>query len=342
MPHQRQGATTERAFSPCYYHQVVTLPLESMQITVFVLFSIALEVFDLLNSGACLLCPPMDLRMLLEYKLLLSLGAIFLFVFFRYIAVKIVRRRHKANKEARRHSINMIKNLTNFSTVIVLMVLWANEVQNFALSLAAFAVAIVLATREFIQCITGFIYLGSNRIFRVGDWVQIGEHMGEVTENDWLKVILLEVETDSYDYTGRSLVVPNSMMLTHPVKNLNFLKRYATHSFELVRDGSVNVFEFTDELKAQAKAYCEHFSDVANRYNNLIEKRLEVPIAGPEPSLRVSTNYLGQTVVTLTIFCPTEEAIEIEQKLTRDFMQMWFAQKAQVNHPDETEVGVSH
>ena len=267
--------------------------------------------------------------MLLEYKLILSLGIIVLFMLLRLGIIKLIRHRHKSSKEDRRHRVNLVKNIVNFTVVILMMILWAHEMQDFALSLAAFAVAIVLATREFIQCITGFIYLGSNRIFRVGDWVQIGEDVGEVTETDWLKVILQEVDIRRYEFTGRTLVVPNNMLLLHPVRNLNFLKRYANHNFDLVRDGSVDVFAFRQALLDKANDYCEHFSDVASRYNNLIEKRLEVSLPGTQPTVRITTNYLGQTVTTVTIFCPTEQALDIEQKLTQDFMQLWFEAKSQ-------------
>nr|WP_259366897.1 mechanosensitive ion channel family protein [Colwellia sp. BRX8-7] len=167
----------------------------------------------------------------------------------------------------------------------------------------------------------------SSRPFRIGDWVQVGNHYGEVHSTDWAKLTLLEVNVDDYQYTGKTLYLPNSQLITSVIKNLNFLKRYAMHHFTIVRDDSVNPFEFIDELYTRASLYCSDFKEVAIRYNQLIENRLEVNITGPEPHIQVATSEVGDTQIFFTIFCPTEIALEIEQKLTADFMTLWFKQK---------------
>ena len=160
--------------------------------------------------------------------------------------------------------------------IITLFNIWSEEIQKFAFSIAAFTVAIVLATREFIQCFIGFLYIISSRPFRIGDWVQVGNCYGEVHSTDWAKLTLLEVDKDSYQYTGKTLYLPNSQLITSVIKNLNFLKRYAMHHFTIVRDDSVNPFDFMETLYEKANFYCHDFKDVAIRYNHLIESRLDI------------------------------------------------------------------
>ncbi|WP_232849777.1 mechanosensitive ion channel family protein [Bowmanella yangjiangensis] len=265
------------------------------------------------------------LEFIVGHKLVMSVafGALFLVV--RQWILRLIRRRAKRKDEDKRHVVNAIKNATNFMLVLFLLVVWSTELQNLALSIAAFMVAIVLATREFIQCIMGFLYATSTRMFRVGDWIQVGNYHGEVMESHWFTLTLLEVDMETYQYTGKTLNLPNNLLVTSTVKNLNYLKRYASHTFTLVRDQTVNVFAFKQELLNRARGHCEHFRDVAMRYNNLIQKRLDVVIAGPDPDIRVTTNHLGDTEVRIKIFCPTEQATEIEQKITEDFMSLWFA-----------------
>jgi small-conductance mechanosensitive channel len=243
----------------------------------------------------------------------------------KYSIVKIIKRK---SKEDKRTQINMVNNIFTILMIITIFNIWAEEIQKFAFSIAAFIVAIVLATREFIQCFIGFIYLLSSRPFRIGDWVQVGNYCGEVHSTDWAKLTLLEVDKDDYQYTGKTLYLPNSQLITSVIKNLNFLKRYAMHHFTIVRDDSVNPFEFLDKLNEKARLYCDDFNDVAIRYNQLIESRLDISISGPEPHIQVATSDIGDTQVFFTIFCPTEKAMEIEQKLTSDFMKLWFEQKA--------------
>jgi len=242
----------------------------------------------------------------------------------KYLITNIIKKKSKTDK---RLQINMVNNIFTILIIILIFNVWSEEIQKFALSIAAFIVAIVLATREFIQCFIGFIYLLSSRPFRIGDWVQVGSHYGEVHSIDWAKLTLLEVNKDDYQYTGKTLYLPNSQLITSAIKNLNFLKRYAMHHFMIVRDDSVNPFEFIDRLYDKAHLYCDDFKGVAIRYNQLIESRLDINIAGPEPHIQVATSEIGDTQVLFTIFCPTEKALEIEQKLTSDFMQLWFERK---------------
>ncbi|WP_206484324.1 mechanosensitive ion channel family protein [Thalassotalea sp. G2M2-11] len=258
-------------------------------------------------------------------KLLLTFLLIVLFFVIKRILVKVIRSKSKQDK---RLQINIVNNLFTFLMIIMIFNVWSYEIQKFAISIAAFIVAIVLATREFIQCFIGFIYIISSRPFRIGDWIQVGKYSGEVHSIDWAKLTILEVNRDDYQYTGKTLYVPNNQLFTSVIKNLNFLKRYAMHHFTIVRDNSVNPFNFIDTLYEKAHAYCDDFNDVAVRYNQLIESRLEINIAGPDPHIQVATSELGDTQVFFTIFCPTELALEIEQKLTGDFMQLWFAEKA--------------
>ena len=257
----------------------------------------------------------------------LVITSIFIIIIFivKYSIVKIIKRK---SKEDKRTQINMVNNIFTILMIITIFNIWAEEIQKFAFSIAAFIVAIVLATREFIQCFIGFIYLLSSRPFRIGDWVQVGNYCGEVHSTDWAKLTLLEVDKDDYQYTGKTLYLPNSQLITSVIKNLNFLKRYAMHHFTIVRDDSVNPFEFLDKLNEKARLYCDDFNDVAIRYNQLIESRLDISISGPEPHIQVATSDIGDTQVFFTIFCPTEKAMEIEQKLTSDFMKLWFEQKA--------------
>lgn len=264
--------------------------------------------------------------LLFEHKLLSSLMFIVLAYFLKLMLVKVIRKRSKAKGEDRRYVINLIKNLINLTVVVLLFVLWTEELQKFALSVAAFVVAIVIATREFIQCIIGYIYIIVSRPFQVGDWIQVGSSYGEVTETNWAKLTLLEVDIDSYSHTGKTLYLPNSMLILNTIKNLNFMKRYATHTFTLTRSQRVNLFSFRDELLERAAVHCQDFYEVAHRYNYLIEKRLDVTIAGPAPTVTISTSDIGKNTASVTIFCPSDQALDIEQKITQDFMELWYSE----------------
>jgi small-conductance mechanosensitive channel len=62
-----------------------------------------------------------------------------------------------------------------------LVLIWAPQLWTFALSLAAVAVEIVVATKEMILCISGSLMRASPRAFSVGDWIEVADVRGEVT-----------------------------------------------------------------------------------------------------------------------------------------------------------------
>ena len=249
--------------------------------------------------------------------------------------IKLINRNSGTRSTERRIHINTAKNAVNMIFIITLLMLWSNELQNFALSIAAFVVAIVLATRELIQCFIGFLYISSTNPFRVGDWIQTNNHFGEVAATDWAKVTLLEVNADTYAYTGKTIFIPNNQLMTLPIKNMNYMKRYTNHTFSVVIDGiNKNPYDITPPLLSKAQSYCLEFIDVAERYNKLIENRLGVQIAGPAPSVRVQTTDIGKTMFLFTIFCPTSKAKKIEQALVKDFYDAYYA-KPEAEQPKE-------
>lgn len=237
---------------------------------------------------------------------------------------KLARERSVKKEKDTRNTSHNIKHFINFVMMLLLLLTWAAEIQNFALSIAAFAVAIVIATREFIQCVIGFFYLVTTRPFKIGDWIQVGDYFGEVVETDWIKTTLHEIDGNTYQFSRKTVYIPNNKLITSSIKNLNFSKRYVTHHFVIVRKESLNPYSIYDAIYKKAKHYCEDFSDVAGRYNSVIERKLDAHVSGPEPEIHFGTTEIGEFRARFTLFCPIEKALEIEHKLTKDFMTLWY------------------
>lgn len=280
---------------------------------------------------------------ILEHPALLSIAILLIAALCKAIIIKLARKSRKRKARDNKHVAQSLLHLINLISIILLLLIWSSEIQNFALSIAAFAVAIVLAMREFIQSIIGFLYLVSTRPFRVGDWIQIDGDYGEVAEIDWVKTTLLEIDMKSYQITRRTISVPNSKLVVSTIKNLNYIKRYVTHTFTIVKSGGYNGFPLYEPLLERAHFYCEDFMEVAMRYNSIIERKLDATIPGPDPEIRFSTTDIGDFQVRVILFCPTELALELEHKLTADFMSMYDALKLQDSNapklPQEVRTG---
>ena len=243
----------------------------------------------------------------------------------RQLWIATIKRSRRRLEERQKSWISIAKNLCNLAIVLGIAAVWLSELQNFAISVAAFTVAFVVATKELLQCFLGFFTWATNRPFRVGDWIQINDQYGEVAEIDWIKFRLLEVDFENgYSYTGRSITVMNNVLLTHSVISLNFMRRYVMHKFSIYRDNSVNLFELREPVTQTINELIGPFQDVAARYSNLISKRLEIEATSIEPFIDIHTSDLTHQVFSITLFCPTEEAHQLEQAITERFMALWY------------------
>ncbi|MDC9509571.1 mechanosensitive ion channel family protein [Pseudoalteromonas sp. Angola-4] len=273
---------------------------------------------------------------ILMHPFLVSVLVLAIAFVLKVLVDKLARNRAEKKEKDIRYITHNIKHFINFVMVLSLLFVWSTEIQNFALSIAAFAVAIVLATREFIQCVIGFFYLVTTRPFRVGDWIQVGDYFGEVAETDWVKTTMHEIDMHTYQFSRKTIYIPNNKLITSSIKNLNYVKRFVTHHFTIVRRESFNPYVIHDKLVNQAKLYCEEFHDVATRYNSMIERKLDAKISGPAPVIHFGTTELGEFKASFTLFCPTNKALEIEHKLTECFMALWYEQ-AKKNKEEQSE-----
>ena len=199
-----------------------------------------------------------------------------------------------------------------------LVVLWLPALSNAAISLAAFSVAIVLAVKELLLCISGTWFRIVSRPFKVGDWVEINDIKGEVHDFRVYSTQLLEIGSDDnpYGFTGQLVTLPNSWLLNAVVKNQTFKKSYAVHMFDVSIEPShaqaINLEEvqrYIDEVKSSYKKKTYgYLKDFRNRTG--IELKL------PNPQLQLKTTELGFIQYQSTLFCPSEEAMKLQNQIT--------------------------
>ena len=259
---------------------------------------------------------------LLEHKLLLTvLIIVFISLVKRFIVARI-RGDVPFLSDVQRKWMSRTKNSTFFIIVLILFMLWQTEISKFALSVTAIAIAFVVASKEIILCFTGSIQRASSRSFVIGDWIEVGKICGEVIEHNLMATVIQEIDLHhgQYHFTGKTATLPNSMFFTYAVKNLNFMKRYVYHSFNITVVEFVNLYPLFPALSGQIEQHCEDFNEVAKRYNSIIEKHAGVDLPGSEPHIHVNSGPAGEQIVHIMIFCPTERAIHLEQLIREDFM----------------------
>ncbi|MDC0610560.1 mechanosensitive ion channel family protein [Vibrio sp.] len=264
-------------------------------------------------------------------KPLLTVVILLVLFIVRRIVLSQIRGEAAFITEKQRKWMSRTKNGSFALLLLLMFFLWKEEINEFALSVTAIAVAIVVASKEIILCFTGSIQRASSRSFRIGDWIEVGAISGEVIEYNMMATVIQEIDLTrgKYDYTGKTATLPNSMFFTFPVKNLNFMKRYVYHGFDIVVRDFVNLYPLFPLLHERIDQHFAHFIDVAKRYNGMIEKHVGVDLPGPEAQISVQSNINGEQTVHIMLFCPTDKALTIEQDIRKDFMELYEERFAQ-------------
>ncbi len=265
------------------------------------------------------------IEFLLTQKLVLTLIVVILIALVRRIVLSLIRGDRDFITDKQRIWMSVTKNSAFALLVFLVFALWRSEINEFALSVTAIAVAIVVASKEIILCFTGSIQRASSRSFRIGDWIEVGSLCGEVIDHNLMATVIQEIDLHhgQYHYTGKTATLPNSMFFTYPVKNLNFMKRYVFHNFAIVVHDFVNLYPLLPDLENHIEQHCSYFSEVARRYNAMIEKHAGVDLPGADPHVYIDSTPTGEQRVHVMIFCPTEKANYLEQLIRKDFMFLY-------------------
>lgn len=261
-------------------------------------------------------------QLLLAHKFVFTFIIILIFSITRRLILSFIRGDDPFLSENQRKWMSITKNSTFVCLIILLFILWESEINEFALSVTAIAIAIVVASKEIILCITGSIQRASSRSFSIGDWIEVGSLCGEVIEHNLIATVLQEIDLEhgQYDFTGKTATLPNSMFFSLPVKNLNFMKRYVFHNFSIVVKDFVNLYPMLDQLLPKLEDHFSYFADVARRYNTMIERHAGVDLPSSEIHAHIKSGSIGEQHVHFRIFCPTDKAVELESAIRNDFM----------------------
>ena len=105
------------------------------------------------------------------------------------------------------------------------------------------------------------------------------------------------------------------------------MRRFVYHSFAIHTQPDINVFEARQLILDTLEQESKEFVELAKRYHTVIVRHSGMAIPSPSFSVRITTTNLAKSCFSITIFCPTNKAVELEQKITKEFFAFYYEKK---------------
>lgn len=188
-----------------------------------------------------------------------------LLFFVRFLLVRAVQQINFKGQDTKRKWLSSVKNITLILIIFMFFMMWGKELRTLAFSLAAVAVAIVIAFKEIIMCFIGGILKAATRMFEIGDRVTIAGKRGEVTEHNILTTTLLEIGPgdQSNQFTGKQIKIPNILLVTESIFVLPKGENYNLNILVVPAPMDNSIFKRQKILLNSAKMVCAPYFKIA-------------------------------------------------------------------------------
>ena len=251
-----------------------------------------------------------------------SLILLLFLVSVRALAVRWIAGNQTLSMESKRRWVVTTRNSVVLAFLIGLVIIWAHELQAFAVSLVALAAAMVLATKELILCWSGAALRVGSKVYAVGDRIQIAGHRGVVLDHDAFATKLLEIGPgqSAHLYTGRVAVFPNSLLFTNALIKENPDQEYGLYTLVVPIKIDDDWQKAERTLVEAAKAECAPFMEEAVRQMKLLEQANLLEAPSPEPRITIQLPESGKLHLVLRFPAPDRGRSRIEQAILRRYL----------------------
>jgi len=239
-------------------------------------------------------------------------------------AAAAIRHTEWPTPETRRRWLVMARNTAILLSLFLLVVVWAAQLRTLALSVVGFAMAIVLVTKELIMCMTGGFLRSSSGSFGIGDRIEVKNLRGDVIDLTMLTTTILEIgpEKLSHQYTGRAVVLPNSVFLGEPVVNESFTEDYVLHTTVVPLSRKDDWARAEALLLQAANEVCGQFIGTARRHIERIGRRQGIDVPSVDPRVTLQLPKPDEINLLVRFPAPARQKGRTEQEILRRYLEL--------------------
>lgn len=272
-------------------------------------------------------------RALLE-NTLTSILLVFIVLVMRAFAMRAVRRADWSTEQTGLRWAAQVRWAALLLLLLGLVVIWATELRTLAFSVVAIAAAIVIATKELIMCISGSFVRATSRSFSLGDRIELDGVRGDVVGIGPMTTTVLEVGP-GHRRTGRSVVLPNSLLLTKSVVNETFTDDFVLHVITLPLAADADWHNAEQRLLEAAHRACAPFLEEAREHMQASAEKHNVPVLHVNPTVSIQVPEGGKVTLVLRLPARGDQRSRLEQQVLREFLEVPASRQPQADEVAE-------
>lgn len=205
---------------------------------------------------------------------------------------------------------NYLINLRNISIVLLILIeifLWSGEIKTFFISATAIFAAFMVSFKDLIMSFVGSLFITSNKLFSLGDRIQINDVKGKVIDKN-----LFFTKLSISDGLGKKeLFIPNKFFIDTNFINLSNSNGFSTLSLELVVTNIYKIKKMTVELEKKIKIIAEKQEKI---YKDIIREDIFSERIKKFYEIKYNFDFENSKII-LNIFVQQEQKDEIEKEL---------------------------
>lgn len=245
----------------------------------------------------------------------------------RSMLLRLYLRRHADWEiEAKRRVLVFSRNVTLFLILLTLFLIWASQIQTFALSMVALAAATVVATKELIMCLSGSLIRITTKQYSVGDYIEIHHFRGRIIDINLFNTLMMEIGPNPLlgQLSGKTLSFPNSLLLSHGVHRDNIFGQYVVHTFDIPVPITLDSDEIVPNLMNVLNQHCEPYTEQIADYLEALQ--VQQLFITPAARARISRVPFDDKVYRLVIrfASPVNKRLETQQAVLDEFIRVQY------------------
>ena len=210
--------------------------------------------------------------------------------------------------------------------IIFLSNIWFDGFRSIATFLGLLSVGLVVALREPLLNMFGWLFLLWKHPFRIGDRIKIGGYIGDVIDMRLFQFTLNELglSIDSEQPTGHVVHLPNSLVFTQPQVNYNYGFPFLWHEVQVSITFESNWQKAKQLLEEIANRHSEVMSEAAKEI--VLKESQRHLIFYKDFKARVFTKVRDNGIqFTLRYLCALTRRRESENQIFEDALTAFLA-----------------